>query len=486
MKRKSMHMDSYFYQQMLTRFVNAGELPDLTLCIGDPLANYIADTMHDPNVQKTIFSNKLCERIFTDSMMQFITLCLEKARYRLQRTKSEHEKIREAYEWSLIRRNSGWRALVDMADREERADGFERGFFDHKFGERGKQCDDTEWHHFLNEWSDCLSRRLNRQTREFVKERSIPHRQLVRNNLQAIPDYIATHGTNEDEFLQGWGLMGGRWNAIEYERLARVTLLQRRYPILVEVANRMGRIPDPQGNRRIGTSFGTDCHLPTASHSDIIGVSLGREWGALLPSELAAFLDPQMENIFLKKYVSSNLTVFDSYSHQSTAARSLQMKTARSRGPMIVCCDTSGSMQGEPMQIALSLMMRLTELADRQRRDCLLIAFGSGAHPIDVLRDRTLLLRFFTQRAQGGTDARPMITLMEQIISHNPHYTGADVLWITDFRIPVPQASFLMTMERLHKEGTRFYGLQIGIADNKWKHRFDNMYQIKDAKVSPA
>ena len=55
---------------------------------------------------------------------------------------------------------------------------------------------------------------------------------------------------------------------------------------------------------------------------------------------------------------------------------------------------------------------------------------------------------------------------------------GADVLWVTDFRIPLPPKNDLYQMQEVRKRGTCFYGLQIGIAENRWLPYFDEMYQI--------
>jgi len=472
------NLDSSTYAKMLRRFVETGERPDKHIVTGDPLAEYIARTMDDDDVRAKVLNDKLCERIYTDTMSHFITLCLEKAHYRLQRTGAERRQIEEARGWTLIRRQTGWHTLVQMADERCREQGFERGFFERKFGEQGKYADDTEWDYFLNEWEDRLNERLREQTEDFIKERGGTNDRLLKTNIKAGPAYAAAHGIGGSDFCQIWALMGGRWNTLEFERLARVARLQTRYPQIVRIADRMGRKADPQGTRRIGTASGFAEKLPSASRSDIAGVSMGKEIGALLPSEMAQFLDPKLEDVFLQKYLTSRLQIFDSQSHAANAARSLHTKPARPRGPMIVCCDTSGSMAGSSSQIALSLMMRLSELAMQQHRECLLIAFADDARPIDVLADRTLLLRFFAQKPQGNTDARKMIDLLSSEITHTPRYAGADVLWVSDFRIPLAPHPQFAEMERLHDEGVRFYGLQIGIAENHWKDRFDEMVQI--------
>lgn len=474
------------YAAMITRFVETGEVPDASLAAEDSLTAYLARTMGDADVRAAVLGSKVCERVFTDSMMQFVSLCLEKARYRLQRSEAVRRQIAEARQWSLMRRQTGWRALVDLSGMDEGNGGFDRGFFARRFGREGGYTDDTAWAQFLNAWEQRLDDDLRRQGDDFVAQRSSTHGRLMRTSLETIPRYAAEHGVGYEDFAQAWALMGGHWNTVEYERLARVARLQQRHPVLLEIANRMGRQADPQGLRRMGTDRGHDGMLPTASRSDIEGIGMGRDLGALLPSEWAQCLDPQLEDIFLKKYVTGRLQQFDSQSRQATHARSLQTKPARPKGPMIVCCDTSGSMQGEPLRLALSLMMRLSELAATQRRDCLLIAFSDRARPIDVLRDRTQLLRFFDQKAQGGTDAAPVIDLLVRTLTATPRYAGADVLWITDFRIPLPSPDRLAALELLRQTDTRLYGLQIGIAENRWAGRLDELYRIEDVRMAMA
>ncbi len=474
------------YADLIARFVATGEVPDAALAAEDSLTAYLRKAMSDAAVRAAVLGSKVCERVFTDSMMQFVSLCLEKARYRLQRSEAVRRQIAQAWQWSLTRRQTGWRALVDLSGLDEGGGGFDRGFFSRCFGREGGYTDDTRWAQFLNAWQDRLDEALRQQGDDFVAQRCTTHRRLLRTNLEGIPRYTADHGVGYADFAQTWALMGGHWNTVEYERLARVARLQQRYPVLVEIANRMGRRADPLGHRHMDVAQGQEGMLPTASRSDIEGIGMGRDLGALLPAEWAQCLDPQLEDIFLKKYVTGRLQQFDSRSRQASHARALQTKPARPKGPMIVCCDTSGSMQGKPLQVALSLMMRLSELATAQRRDCLLIAFSDRARPIDVLRDRTQLLRFFEHKAQGGTNAAPVIDLLGQTLQDNPRYAGADMLWVTDFRIPLPSPDRLAALEGLRQTGLRLYGLQIGIAENRWTGRLDALYRIEDVSVAMA
>lgn len=55
-------------------------------------------------------------------------------------------------------------------------------------------------------------------------------------------------------------------------------------------------------------------------------------------------------------------------------------------------------MTGVPERVAHSTLIRLLEIADRQKRDCFLIAFSVSIQPIDVRKERANLLSFSAVR----------------------------------------------------------------------------------------
>lgn len=123
---------------------------------------------------------------------------------------------------------------------------------------------------------------------------------LLHNNLKAVTQYVQQHGVNQERFYQSWALMGGRWNVVEYERLQQVVDFQRRYPVLLTITDRMGRVADALGHKRIGYSQRNEEQMQHASQSDITGISVGRDLGALLPTELAQYADADMEDVFCR------------------------------------------------------------------------------------------------------------------------------------------------------------------------------------------
>ncbi len=467
-----------FYHNLLKAFIDTGDLPDATLYDSDALTMYLYSVMNDASVVSQVLSDEIAARIFMDTMMQFVSQSLQKAAFQYQRCNSERMRLQNAHQWSHTKRRDNWKALVQEIGDRYREFGFEQDFYLNSFSSAENWRDDALWETLLHDWSECMAQRLSHQKREQLQSHTASYNRQLHTNLEAAMRYVKEHAVSADRFCQSWALMGGRWNAYEFERLQRVVQLQQRYPVLQQITDKMGRVAHASGKQRIGYSSGLAEQMQHASKSDIVGIGMGNDLNTLLPTELAQYFDTEMENVFLHKYVTRSLQTFDYQSRMINPARSLHTRPAQLCGPIVVCVDTSGSMQGEPFSIALSMMMRLSEMCYSAKRRCFLIAFSVQAHPIDVLQDRTRLLDFFTHRPSGDTDAHRMLDAVFSLLYTNPLYAGADVLWVTDFRIPLPRKESLYQMQEVRKGGTRFYGLQIGIAENRWLPYFDAMYQI--------
>lgn len=476
--------DSAFFLSRLHEFIKTGQPCDLKRHTRDPLCNYLLETMTDSKLRNLVFGHESGPRIFIDTLMSFVALYLQKMNYYSQRWGAELRDIESTEEWSQEKRKQDWASLLQELEKSYAEQGLSISFYKREFEQSPNLIDDALWNNLMEEWRHHFNLRFKLQKKKFIEERGEMQTRLLTTNLISATSYIEERHIPLNDFCQTWALMGGRWNALEFERLHRITKLQAKYPVLPTIANRMGRIADKDGAQRIGTTSGRNEKMEHTSKSDIAGISLGRELSSLLPSEMAQFLDNETEDVFLQKYVTSHLQTFSHQSKVVNAARSLQTQSARHKGPIVVCVDTSGSMMGEPFQVSLSLMMRLAEMSEQENRPCFLIAFSTQAHPIDVLKDRPKLLQFFTRKASGNTDACRMLNSLFQLLNSNTDYVCADILWITDFRIPIPPATYLQQMEQLRQSGTHFYGLQIGIAENHWTPYFEEIFSIEDIKMS--
>ena len=78
------------------------------------------------------------------------------------------------------------------------------------------------------------------------------------------------------------------------------------------------------------------------------------------------------------------------------------------------------------------------------------------------------MLDFFSTTSCGDTDATRMLKATFDLLQSKKEYMNADVLWITDFKIPLPSPKLTDRILEYRKADTHFYGLQLGIAENEW------------------
>ena len=96
-----------------------------------------------------------------------------------------------------------------------------------------------------------------------------------------------------------------------------------------------------------------------------------------------------------------------------------------------------------------------------------------------TVKERARLLSMLANVASGDTSAVKMMNATFRLLESNADYVNADVLWVTDFKIPMSSADLTNKMEQYRKANTHFYGLQIGIADNQWTPYFDYIYKVQ-------
>lgn len=314
---------------------------------------------------------------------------------------------------------------------------------------------------------------------DYIREKLPNQQTLLDKYLKVIPPYLEKQDATIEEFEQCWALMGTIWNVVEFDRIRPVVRLQEQYPVLLDVARRVGRIADDQGPERVPVGVGSAFNVEHGAPSDIEGVTMGNDISSLLPMEMAIMSDDQLSNLFAYRFATRRLQTFRYKSNMMKQARRVEVRKARQKGPMIVCLDTSGSMQGQPEKIASSLIIKLLQVALRQDRDLLLIAFSTGAKLFDVRKNRTRFFDFLRKECGGDTDGTQMLHAVMHTITENPAYGSADVLLISDFKFDVPGVSVMRQVQQLRDEGTRFYGLQIGIAPvESWKKYLDNYWHL--------
>ena len=179
----------------------------------------------------------------------------------------------------------------------------------------------------------------------------------------------------------------------------------------------------------------------------------GNELSNVVPVELAALGDKELEPLFDAKYANSGLLEYDR-----------RFKPRLGRGPLIFCLDFSGSMSGEPEINACALFVAMGRIAMREHRKVMFMPFASrAAEPQDITSAKMLVEVLSKGYAIGsGTEFAPPLRNAQQVIADNPKYKRADIMFVTDGYSsvsPTFRDKFVASKKKLDH---RVFGLAIG------------------------
>ena len=259
---------------------------------------------------------------------------------------------------------------------------------------------------------------------------------------------------------------------------------------LEEILSLIGRKPSDAGNRKAHLSYGNQ-NLPHSGGSDIRGITVGQSFSSLLPFETALFSDSQTEDVFLHKYVDHQLQLFHHKSENGKSSRGLNNVRAKDRGPMIICMDTSGSMEGHPLDVARVVVSNIFMEAQRQKRACLLILYSEDIDVIDLKNAwenykvrlgggyKDFILQIPIE--YGATDITEMLLAIFGLWENSQYYQLADVLVISDFEIPKPSIDLLSKMMYYRGLGYRFFGYKIGSEETELSPYFNEIVRHGDS-----
>jgi uncharacterized protein with von Willebrand factor type A (vWA) domain len=331
--------------------------------------------------------------------------------------------------------------------------------------------------------------RFYRNTDKVIKEQAQKIEYLYRKSLQNLQEALDNNEIDEgdvDKLGEGFS---------EYALKSTIELLNKRkqYPSLERILSLLGRTPSESGDSRISLMSGQQ-KLPHSGGSDIQGITVGQSFASLLPFEMALFSDSQTEDIFLHKYVDHQLQLFHHKSESGKISNSKNNVRLKNHGPIILTLDTSGSMEGQPMEIAILLVSNILIDALHQKRDCLLIVFSEEIEVIDLkkkwgnFRTRSLsglgdLIQQITS-FNGGTDITEMLIKVFELWESQNTYQLADLLVISDFEISNPSDDLLLKIMLYRELGYRFYGYQIGNEEAELSQYFNEIVRHEDSRLS--
>ncbi|HUX52645.1 MAG TPA: VWA domain-containing protein [Spirochaetia bacterium] len=342
-------------------------------------------------------------------------------------------------------------------------------------------------------WTALLDGRDLSHELSFLHKALLPYVQTLNSRVPALGRYMDMVRDIFGDSRRLWDRLSGAWQEVDIGPLEHYADLLREEPSIRELARILGRGRSRQDRSAEFTERVVQKHLPysaSAGRSEIDGIRFGNDLTSLLPSEIFLLSSPDTEMVFYKRFAESELlclayTTENTYYH--TEHRTEKVRTVREdkRGPIILCLDTSGSMAGLPERVAKALTLAVLKTAIAEGRAVYLVAFSDRIMTLELSTpDSSLeeLSRFLGRSFLGGTDLRPALNQTISMLAQE-RFERADVLIVSDFRIPKILDRHIQRIGRQQRLGTAFYSLtvnrtgvvdQFNIFDNSW------LYDISD------
>lgn len=303
---------------------------------------------------------------------------------------------------------------------------------------------------------------IHRELPPFLEELQKKAQRLA-TGLQQVRDLFGSSNRLWD--LSEGELMETRWDALEF-----VAGELEQEPSLQRLAEELGRGESSEMEeiwvreelRR------TSLNLEPLGRAEIEGFRPSSRLEDVTPREFALVSDPELNLLFTRRFAEERLESYRYRDRRSTvtthtAQRLRRVEQPRARGPLVLCVDTSGSMKGRPERVAKALALAVTRTAVAGGRSVYAISFSDRIDVVESTRPAELgaFSRFLARSFYGGTDLRPALREAMRVVKTG-RYRLADVLIVSDFRVPKLFDRELHTMLSVQKElGTRFHSLTV-------------------------
>ncbi len=255
-------------------------------------------------------------------------------------------------------------------------------------------------------------------------DRSAPERSLTAERVAQAIQAAESRVGDADRAVAALGRLwpGTEAAALDAEWLSRIEAgahMLAKLPTWLALADALGR----RRSRSEGRS-------PEGGGADLVGVVVGGDPSRALPSELALLCDPETEDLGWTRWAERRLAIFD-LQHGADAPLG-----ERRGGPLVVCIDTSASMNGAPEDLAKGLVLGLARRLVPRGRALHLVLFGGVGEAIERRVGAGpgglgALLDFLALGFRNGTDFDvPLLRALDRI--EGADLRDADILVVTD------------------------------------------------------
>lgn len=321
-----------------------------------------------------------------------------------------------------------------------------------------------------NEWQKAL----DKAKAEWELKKIAELRAVLLSQLESMLDVIAQLTQQLDDLGLDAGLLfdssSGSLSAQDVENFQRWLKYINESEGVKELCDLLGKMRQLELSERLEkvlVNHAQTINVPDVnSKEEIVGIRLGRDIEHALPSELALLSDPDTALLFDLKFVESRLMCFEMQGLQAEELSREEERTIPEQdklGPMVICVDTSGSMQGMPETIAKAVTLFMACKAKEQGRACYVINFSTGIECLDLGLGIHMgsLIEFLRMSFHGGTDVAPALNHALDVMKEDD-YENADLLIISDFVMGDLPHAIKRKIEEERSFGNQFYSLVVG------------------------
>lgn len=296
----------------------------------------------------------------------------------------------------------------------------------------------------------------------------------------------------------GWDLSRGILQSHGWMNLIRLHKLVEQLPQLRDVIETLGRMKDCDGVpiieeivTRMNTVARRETEVPTPYiPMETKGITRSDSISRMLPQEAAFLGHPVLKKLWharraeyaLLCYAVEGTEVLSQEFEEEILEEKAGTKANKNRGPMIVCLDTSGSMNGTPENIAKALVLECLSVAKKEKRECYVYLFGSCGEVEELELTPTKeglerMIQFLSMSFGGGTDAEgPLALAIEK--SKTEQWQKADIMIVSDGEFPVSSGLVRKINNAKKKRSLTVHGTLIGGSDYSMNRICDPLHRF--------
>jgi uncharacterized protein with von Willebrand factor type A (vWA) domain len=285
-----------------------------------------------------------------------------------------------------------------------------------------------------------------------------------------------------------WDMMRGLLRSGGWQDLVRARRLLEAVPELARIVRQLGRAratDEPDASNASDARIMEE-HLTLRQVERIVqvpdypgetlGVRRSGRVARMLPAEAMLLLHPRLRLVWHARHAERTLLTYQDddrmreITHELAPAwRPSSRRVPNQRlemGPMLVCVDTSGSMQGGAEAVAKAVVLQAVRTAHAQQRACHLFAFSGPEEIVEtelgVDGDSIARLTdFMGQTFHGGTDiSGPLERALDKLGERN--WQLADLLVASDGEFGATPAAAARIRRAKDEMGLRIQGVLIG------------------------